>query len=85
MEYIFKPQGVCSREMKIVVEDNIIKEVKILGGCEGNTVGVARLIEGMNLDEAIRRLTGIPCGTRGTSCPDQLSIALKEIKMKMNV
>ena len=53
MEYIFKPQGVCSREMKIVVEDNIIKEVKILGGCAGNTVGVARLIEGMNLDEAI--------------------------------
>lgn len=82
MEYRFKPQGVCSREMIIEVENNIIKNVKIIGGCAGNTVGVAHLIQGMHIEEAIKRLKGIPCGLKGTSCPDQLAIALEEIKNK---
>lgn len=82
MEYRFKPQGVCSREMIIEVENNIIKNVKIIGGCAGNTVGVAHLIQGMYIEEAIKRLKGIPCGLKGTSCPDQLAIALEEIKNK---
>lgn len=84
MEYKFKPSGVCSREMIINLEGDIIKSVKIIGGCAGNTVGVSRLIEGMKIDEAIKRLKGIPCGFRSTSCPDQLSIALQEAKNNMN-
>ena len=84
MEYRFKPQGVCSREMIIELEGNIIKSVKIIGGCAGNTVGVSKLIQGMEIDEAIKRLKGIPCGFRTTSCPDQLSIALEEAKNNMN-
>ena len=84
MEYKFKPSGVCSREMIIDLDGDIIKSVKIIGGCAGNTVGVSRLIEGMKIDEAIKRLKGIPCGFRSTSCPDQLSIALEEAKNNMN-
>ena len=82
MEYRYKPQGVCSQEMIIETEGDIIKKVKIVGGCAGNTVGVSQLIQGMKIDEAIKRLKGIPCGYRGTSCPDQLSRALEEIKGK---
>ena len=84
MEYKFKPSGVCSREMIIDLDGDIIKSVKIIGGCAGNTVGVSRLIEGMKIDEAIKRLKGIPCGFRSTSCPDQLSIALEEAKNNIN-
>lgn len=84
MEYRFKPIGVCSREMIIELDGDIIKGVKIIGGCAGNTVGVAKLIEGMKIDEAIKRLKGIPCGLKQTSCPDQLSIALEEAKKNMN-
>lgn len=80
MEYRFTPRGVCSREMIIELEGDIIKSVKIIGGCAGNTVGVSKLIEGMKIDEAIKRLKGIPCGFKTTSCPDQLSIALEEAK-----
>lgn len=80
MEYRFKPQGVCSQEMIIELDGDIIRKVKIIGGCAGNTVGVSRLIEGMKIDEAIKRLKGIPCGFKTTSCPDQLSIALEEAK-----
>ena len=80
MEYRYRPNGVCSREMIIELDGNIIKKLTIIGGCAGNTVGVSRLIEGMNINEAIRRLKGIPCGTKGTSCPDQLAKALKIYK-----
>lgn len=83
MVYTYEPQGVCSYEMKIEVDGDIIKKVTIEGGCAGNTVGVSRLVEGMNIDEAIKRLKGIQCGYRGTSCPDQLAIALEEIKAKI--
>lgn len=84
MEYRFRPSGVCSKEMIIDLDGDIIKSVKIIGGCAGNTVGVSRLIQGMKVDEAIERLKGIPCGFRSTSCPDQLSIALEEAKNSMN-
>lgn len=84
MEYRFKPKGVCSQEMIIQLEEDIIKEVKIIGGCAGNTVGVSRLIKGMKINEAIKRLKGIPCGLRSTSCPDQLAIALEEAKRSIN-
>ena len=80
MEYRFTPRGVCSREMIIELDGDIIKNVKIIGGCAGNTVGVSRLIQGMNINEAIKRLKGIPCGVKSTSCPDQLAIALEQVK-----
>lgn len=82
MEYCYKPQGVCSYEMIIDIEGDIIKKVTIKGGCAGNTVGVSRLVEGMKIEEAIKKLKGIPCGMRGTSCPDQLALALEEIKKR---
>lgn len=80
MEYRYKPNGVCSYEMIIEVEEDIVKKVTIVGGCAGNTVGVSKLVEGMKIDEVIKRLKGIPCGYKGTSCPDQLARALEEIK-----
>ncbi len=83
MEYRYRPVGVCSQDMVIDIDGDIIKSVEIVGGCAGNTVGVARLIAGMKIDEAIKRLKGIPCGLRSTSCPDQLAKALEEIKEKI--
>lgn len=80
MEYRYRPQGVCSSEMVIDVDGDIIKDVKILGGCPGNTVGVSKLVVGKTIDEVIKLLKGIPCGGRPTSCPDQLAQALEKIK-----
>ena len=79
MEYKYEPQGVCSYGMTIEVDGDTIKKVVIEGGCAGNTVGVSRLVEGMKIEEAIKRLKGIPCRDKGTSCPDQLAIALEQI------
>ena len=77
--YVYKTKGTCSRAIEIEVEGDTIKTVNFIGGCAGNTQGVARLAEGMKVDEAIKRLKGIQC-RGGTSCPDQLAIALSEIK-----
>ena len=77
--YVYKTKGTCSRAIEIEVEGDTIKTVNFIGGCAGNTQGVARLAEGMKVDEAIARLKGIQC-RGGTSCPDQLAIALMEIK-----
>ncbi|MCI8470275.1 MAG: TIGR03905 family TSCPD domain-containing protein [Clostridia bacterium] len=82
MEYRYTPSDrVCSQEMIIELEGEIVKKVTIIGGCAGNTIGVSKLIEGMKVEDAIKRLKGIPCGGRGTSCPDQLAIALEEAKI----
>ncbi len=75
----YKPHGVCSQLIRVDVEDNIIKNAEFVGGCSGNTQGVARLVKGMNVDEAISRLEGIRCGFKSTSCPDQLAQALKAV------
>ncbi|MCI8274212.1 MAG: TIGR03905 family TSCPD domain-containing protein [Lachnospiraceae bacterium] len=74
----YKTHGVCSREIRFEIKDGKIEAVQFVGGCAGNTQGVARLIEGMDIGEAIRRIDGIDCAGRGTSCPDQLAKALKE-------
>ena len=74
----FTPRGVCSRAIDIELEGEIIRSVRFTGGCAGNTRGVAALIEGMNVHEAIKRLSGIRCGFKPTSCPDQLAKALQE-------
>ncbi|MCD8084067.1 MAG: TIGR03905 family TSCPD domain-containing protein [Clostridiales bacterium] len=76
----YKTRGTCSSEIQFDVKGNKITGVRFIGGCSGNTQGVARLIEGMDVDEAIRRLDGIHCGPRPTSCPDQLARALKMYK-----
>ena len=76
----YKTQGVCSREIHFDIAVNKITQVQFVGGCSGNTQGVARLVEGMDVDEAIRRLDGIRCGFKPTSCPDQLARALKQYK-----
>lgn len=78
MKYTTK--GVCSRSITFDIVDNKVTNVQFEGGCAGNTQGVARLIEGMDIDEAIRRMQGIKCGFKPTSCPDQLSIALTQYK-----
>ena len=85
MQYTYTPQGVCSKQMIIEIdEDNqTIKSVKIVGGCPGNTVGVSKLVEGKKIDEVIKTLKGIPCGFKDTSCPDQLAIALEAIKKEL--
>ena len=74
----YTPRGVCSRNITIEVTDGIIDSVKFMGGCHGNTQGVAALVKGMKVTEAIDRLEGINCNGKGTSCPDQLAKALKE-------
>ena len=80
MEYKYTPQGVCSMQMIFEIEDNVIKSLKIIWGCPGNTIGVSRLVVGKSVDEVIEMLKGIPCGGRGTSCPDQVAVALEEYK-----
>ena len=82
MVYEYEPKGVCSRKIIIETEGDTIKSVRFIGGCSGNPQGVAALLVGMKVDEAISRLKGIDCGGRGTSCPDQLARALEEIKNK---
>lgn len=76
MEY--RTKGVCSRMIKLELDGDTIRSVEFVGGCSGNTQGVARLVEGMKVDDAIARIEGIKCGPRPTSCPDQLAQALKQ-------
>ena len=80
ISYVTK--GVCSRKIDIQVDNGIITSVKFVGGCAGNTQGISALIKGMSVDEAITRLSGIRCGFKSTSCPDQLAKALKEYQEK---
>ncbi|MDD3797031.1 MAG: TIGR03905 family TSCPD domain-containing protein [Lachnospiraceae bacterium] len=76
MEY--KTRGVCSRLIQFELDGDVIKSVQFVGGCDGNTKGLSRLVEGMKAQEAISRLEGITCGMKPTSCPDQLAKALKQ-------
>jgi uncharacterized protein (TIGR03905 family) len=82
MEFYMKYQtnGVCARAINFDVVDNKITNVRFEGGCSGNTQGVAALVEGMDIDEAIKRMKNIKCGFKPTSCPDQLATALEQYK-----
>ena len=80
MTYEYTPKGVCSRKMIIEIEDGIVKDLKVIGGCNGNLQGISSLVKDMPVDEVIKRLDGIDCGGKGTSCPAQLANALKEYK-----
>lgn len=83
MKFTYKTKGVCSNSFEFEVENNILKNLTVYGGCNGNLQGISALVEGMDVDEVIRRLHGIHCGYKETSCPDQLSLALLEAKEKM--
>lgn len=76
--YTYRTNGVCSMAINFDIDDDKVKSVEFIGGCSGNTQGVARLVEDMPVEEAIKRLEGIKCGNKPTSCPDQLATALKK-------
>lgn len=78
MAHLYKTKGVCSRNISFDIVDGKVIDVRFDGGCNGNTKGIASLVEGMPIEEAIRRMEGIQCGFKGTSCPDQLARALKQ-------
>ena len=83
MEFSYKTKGTCSREIHFTVEDGIVKNLQFIGGCHGNLQGISSLVEGMQIDDVIARTDGIHCGMKSTSCPDQLSQALKEAKEQL--
>lgn len=74
----YRTQGVCSQRMLIDVEDGVVRSLQVLGGCDGNLQGISRLVAGMKVEEVIDRLSGIRCGGKPTSCPDQLAQALRQ-------
>jgi len=80
MKYTYKPEGVCSTEMIFEIENDIVKELQVINGCDGNLKGIAKLVIGMNVDEIISKLKGIECGFKSTSCPDQIAKALEQYR-----
>ena len=77
-QFTYRTRGVCSSSIDIAIENGVIQSVQYHGGCSGNTQGVAALVAGMTVEDAIARLSGIRCSFKSTSCPDQLSLALRE-------
>ena len=77
-KYVYQTKGVCSRAIEIEIDGDTVASVRYVGGCSGNTQGVSALVRGMKVAEAIERLSGIHCGMKSTSCPDQLATALRE-------
>ena len=80
MQYEYKTKGTCSRSILFDIEDGKVKNVQFIGGCNGNLKGIGALVEGMDIDDVIARVEGIRCGSKVTSCPDQLAEALKAAK-----
>ena len=78
MTYTYKTKGTCSRQIDLEIEGDIIKKVKFVNGCNGNSQGISRLVEGMTVEDVKKRLKGISCDGKSTSCPDQLVRALEE-------
>lgn len=78
MVYEYKTQGVCSRKIIVELDGNIVKSAKFEGGCNGNTQGISKLVEGMSVDQVVSKLSGIGCNFKRTSCPDQLAKAVTE-------
>ena len=83
MQFQYKTKGTCSQMIYFEIEDNKVHNVSFLSGCNGNLQGIGKLVEGMDIDEVIRRVEGIQCGGKPTSCPDQLATALKQAKEKL--
>ena len=84
MEIKYKPRGVCSQAIRLDLEDGVVHNVKFTGGCSGNAQGLCRLVEGMPAEEVVKRLRGIRCGFKPTSCPDQLAAALEQALAEKN-
>ena len=84
MKIVYTPKGVCARRMAVTVEDGIIKEVTVDGGCDGNLSGISHLLVGMSAEDAISKMKGITCGRKSTSCPDQISQALEKCIYECN-
>lgn len=84
MQFEYKTKGTCSQMIFFEIHDGKVFNVQYMGGCNGNLQGISKLVEGMEIDEVIRRIDGIHCGSKATSCPDQLATALKEAKKKLN-
>lgn len=82
MTYEYKTRGTCSQRILFEIEDDLVRNVRFIGGCNGNLKGIGTLVDGMPVDDAISRLEGIQCGMKPTSCPDQLAQALKQAKQK---
>ena len=80
MQHEYKTRGVCASKILFDLDGDTVKNIRFVGGCNGNTQGVARLAEGMKIDEVVARLKGVHCGMKPTSCPDQLAKALKQAK-----
>ena len=80
MKFTYKTKGVCSSSIELEIDDGRVKSVRFTGGCNGNLQGIGSLVEGMEFDDVIKKLSGIKCGFKGTSCPDQLAEALREYK-----
>ena len=80
MQYTYKTKGTCSREITFEVENGKVKNVQFFGGCNGNLKGISALVEGMDVEDVIARVEGVTCGSKATSCPDQLAQALKAAK-----
>lgn len=78
MNFSYRPQGTCSKLINLELEDGIIKNLEVIGGCSGNLQGISHLVVGMKAQDAIDRLRGIRCGYKQTSCPDQISVALTQ-------
>lgn len=78
--FTYKTSGTCSKSIEIQIEGDIIENVRFEGGCNGNTKGIASLVKGMKIQQVIDKLRGIDCNNKGTSCPDQLAIALTQIQ-----
>ena len=85
MEYVYRTQGTCSTNIELNVEDGVVKEVAFWGGCNGNLQGLSRLVKGMKVEEVIKKLEGVRCSGRPTSCPDQLCHALHEILTEVSL
>ena len=78
MKTVYQTEGTCCNQIELEVDGDVVKSVRFLGGCHGNLQGIARLVEGMNVADVVTRLSGIRCGMKTTSCPDQLSLALQQ-------
>lgn len=79
MKYTYEPSGVCSRQINFEVENGIVTNLEVIGGCSGNLQGISKLVIGMKVEDVIKKLKGIDCRGKGTSCPDQIARALEEI------
>lgn len=82
MQYRYTPEGVCSYEILLDIEGDTINDVIVKGGCPGNALGIRNLLQGMKIEDAIKKMKGVRCGGKSTSCPDQIAKALEQIASK---